>query len=210
MARGLGFSGAVRVAAAALGAVTSGRSIDEARDDVMEVAAGLEGHGDNAAASVHGGVVAHLGGRALALRVGPRLASSIVVTWIPDSATSTDRSRKSLPDVVDRAAAVFNLGRVVQMTLAVERDDPGLLAGATDDLLHQNARLAMVDGAEAVLRSGRAAGAWCGWLSGSGPTVAFLCAPDDAPAIADALPVGGHVKHLSIDTVGVRRIDPGV
>ena len=43
---------------------------------------------------------------------------------------------------------------------------------------------------------GLEAGAWCGWLSGSGPTVCLLCAPADAEALAAALPADGHTKHL--------------
>lgn len=207
MARGLGFSGAVRVAAAALGALSVGRDVDEARPDVLDVATGLEGHGDNAAASVYGGVVAHLGDRVLPLRLGPRLSGATVVAWVPDVTTSTDRSRRTLSDTVTRPAAVFNLGRVIQLTLAIERDDPALLAGATDDRLHQDTRLPRVEGAEEALRRGHARGAWCGWLSGSGPTVALLCDPVRAADVAAALPGDGHVKQLALDTVGVRRIE---
>ncbi len=52
--------------------------------------------------------------------------------------------------------------------------------------------------------AGVAAGAWAGWLSGSGPTVGLLCSPDVAESVAAALPAGGHTKLLSIDTVGCR------
>ena len=51
----------------------------------------LERHGDNAAASVFGGVVAWVDGRAIPLRVGPRLAAASVLVWIPDVTTSTDQ-----------------------------------------------------------------------------------------------------------------------
>ena len=43
---------------------------------------------------------------------------------------------------------------------------------------------------------------WCGWLSGSGPTIAALCAPDEAEALAAALPADGHTKILSVDRAG--------
>ena len=96
MARGLGFSGAARVAGAAL-AVVEG-SDDPAGDlvagrhRVLDVAARLERHGDNAAASVFGGVVAWVDGRVIEFRVGPRLAAASVLAWIPDVTTSTDNS----------------------------------------------------------------------------------------------------------------------
>jgi len=210
MGRGLGFSGAARVGGAALGALVHAEDPDAAlvaaRDGVLDVAVALEGHGDNAAASVFGGVVAWIDGRAIPLRVGPKLASASVVVWIPDLATSTDRSRSILPDAVARADAVHNLGRMAQFVLAIEHDDPSLLAGATDDRLHQAVRLPEVPGAAAALDAGIAAGAWCGWLSGSGPTVAFLADAITVEAVIASLPETGHVKHLHIADRGVHLI----
>ena len=207
MGRGLGFSGAARVGGAALGALVSAEDRDAAlvaaRDVVLDVAVALEGHGDNAAASVFGGVVAWVDGRAIRLRAGPKLTSASVVVWIPDLTTSTDRSRGALPDVVTRADAVNNLGRVAQFVLAIEHDDPSLLARATDDRLHQAVRLPEVPGAAAALDAGVSAGAWCGWLSGSGPTVAFLVDAHLADAVIASLPETGHVKHLHIASSGV-------
>jgi homoserine kinase len=99
---------------------------------------------------------------------------------------------------------------MAQFVAAIEHDDPSLLAGATDDRLHQPTRLADVPGAAAALAAGVAAGAWCGWLSGSGPTVAFLVDGDVATTVAAALPESGHVKHLHIAGYGVRLVtQPG-
>lgn len=210
MARGLGFSGAVRVGAAALAAAEAGggdEAITAASDGILRVAAELEGHGDNAAASLYGGVVAYAEDRVVRVRVGPVMAGATVVTWIPDVTTSTDRSRRTLPDVVDRSAAVHNIARSVRLALAFEHDDPELLAGATEDRLHQGARLPLVPGAADALDAGGAAGAWCGWLSGSGPTVALLCPPERASAVAAALPGAAHTKELAIDTRGARVLE---
>lgn len=214
MARGLGFSGAARVGGAALGVV--GMSDDPAavlaadlaaeRSRMLATAARLERHGDNAAASVFGGIVAWVDGRVIPLRVGPRLAGASVLAWVPDVTTSTDSSRGSLPESVTRRDAVHNLGRMAQFVAAIEHDDPSLLDGATDDRLHQTTRLADVPGAAAALAAGRAAGAWCGWLSGSGPTVAFLVDGEMATAVAAALPDSGHVKHLRIAGRGVHLV----
>ena len=205
--RGLGFSGAARVAGAALAVAMAGSEPDAALSaglaDVAEIAAGLEGHGDNAGASVFGGIVAWVDGRVLPLRIGPRLAEASAVVWIPDATTSTDRSRGALPGTVARADAVHNLGRVAQFVLAVEHDDPTLLVASTDDRLHQGVRLALVPGAAEALDVGVAAGAWCAWLSGSGPTVAFLVAADSVDAVIAALPESGQVKRLGIARRGV-------
>ena len=214
MARGLGFSGAARVGGAALAVV--GESEDPSADlaagrsGVLATAARLERHGDNAAASVCGGIVAWVDGRVIPLRVGPRLAGASVLAWIPEVTTSTDSSRGSLPEAVTRRDAVHNLGRMAQFVAAIEHDDPSLLDGATDDRLHQTTRVADVPGAAAALTAGRTAGAWCGWLSGSGPTVAFLVDGDVASAVAAALPGSGHVKHLHIAPHGVHLVtQPG-
>lgn len=210
MGRGLGFSGAARVAGAALAvAVAAGRDaadieLGARRGEVLDVAAALEGHGDNAAASTYGGVVAWVDGRALPLRVGPQLRAATVVAWVPDTVTSTDRSRSRLATQVERRDVVHNLGRVAQFVLAVEHDDPALLVGATDDRIHQPDRLPAVPGAADALDAGVRSGAWCGWLSGSGPTVALLCDGAVAATVAASLPENGHAKLLHIAGEGVQ------
>lgn len=206
MARGLGFSGAVRVAGAALAAVRAGATIGSRCDEILAVAADLEGHGDNVAASLFGGVVAFVEGRSIPFRIGPVLGSAAFVAWIPDLTTSTDSSRSSLPLQVDRLDAIHNIGRATQLALAFAHDDPGLLVEATEDRLHQAQRLSAVPGAADAMTAGVAAGAWCSWLSGSGPTVGFLADARVAATVADALPAGGHAKILAIDHHGAREI----
>ncbi len=209
VARGLGFSGAVRVGAAAL-AVCQRQgghgALHSAAAEIVRVAAGHEGHGDNVAASMYGGAVAYVEGDVVPITIGPVLGAARVIAWIPDVTTSTDRSRRTLPPLVDRSAAVHNIGRALQLALAFEHDDPSLLSGATDDRLHQADRLPLVPGAADALAAGTSAGAWCGWLSGSGPTVAFLCPESAAAEVAGALPPGGHCKRLAIDSVGAHLV----
>jgi homoserine kinase len=211
MSRGLGFSGAARVGGAALAVAAAGAdpggALAAERDSIIDVVARLERHGDNAAASVLGGVAAWADGRAIPLRVGPRVAAAAVVVWIPDVTTSTDQSRDTLPELVARADAVLNLGRIAQFVAAIEHDDPALLVGATEDRLHQPLRLVDVPGAAAALAVGVAAGAWCGWLSGSGPTVALLVADDLVEVVTTSLPRSGHVKRLRIAARGAHLLD---
>lgn len=206
MGRGLGFSGAVRVGAAALAVVQSGRSIIDGADDILLLTTELEGHGDNVAASLYGGVVAFVEGRSVPFVLGPVLAGASFVSWVPDVTTSTDKSRQTLGADVSRTDAVHNIGRAVQFALAFAHDDPALLADATADRLHQATRLPLVPNAAEAIDAGVAAGAWCSWLSGSGPTVGFLVSADRAAHVVAALPDGGHTKVLSIDTVGARSI----
>ena len=203
MARGLGFSGAVRVGAAALAVVQAGHQISGSVDDILVATTELEGHGDNVAASLHGGVVAFVGARAIPFRLGPVLSAASFVAWVPDVTTSTNASRRTLPDSVARADAVHNIGRATQFALAFAHDDPDLLRGAADDRLHQAWRVPAVAGAADAIEAGAASGAWCAWLSGSGPTVGMLCDSDIATEVAASLPANGHTKVLGIDTAGV-------
>ncbi len=212
MSRGLGYSGAVRVGGAAVAAIQQGGGRDATEvvrgADVLEVAARLEGHGDNALASQRGGVTLYDPARPVELRLAFD-PEPVVVAWSPvDVTASTNRSRAALPASVDRADATFNVARVAMLVAAFERGDVDLLRVAMEDRLHQAVRLGALPGSAEALAAGVEAGAWAGWLSGSGPTVAFLCAPADAERVADGLPAGGQVRTVAIDKVGVRPIDP--
>ena len=211
MGRGLGFSGAARVGGASLAVVQGADDPEGALRDgagtILRISSDLEGHGDNVAASLFGGVVASVDGAALSLRVGPVIAAAAVVVWIPEATTSTDSSRAGLSSTIERADVIHNLGRVAQFVLAVERDDPMLLSGATADRIHQPYRLPHVAGAPEALAAGIEAGAWCGWLSGSGPTIAFLCDASAVPSVVNSMPTSGHCKRLGIDTLGTRIVD---
>ena len=212
MSRGLGYSGAVRVGGAAVAAIQRVGDRDVADvvrgPEVLEVAARFEGHGDNALASQWGGVTVYDRKRPIELHLAFD-PEPVVVAWSPlDVTTSTNRSRAKLPAAVDRADATFNVARVAMLVAAFERGDVDLLRDAMDDRLHQTIRLGALPGSAEALQAGVDAGAWAGWLSGSGPTVAFLCAPADASRVAGGLPPGGQVRTMAIDKVGVHPIDP--
>ncbi len=204
MGRGLGFSGAVRVggASAAFVQIDGHAALDdhETRREILRISADLEHHGDNAAASLHGGIVAVADDTVTSV---PLAFDPAVVVWIPAAATtSTDRSRTSLSDTVARADAVFNLSRVAMFVAACASGDAAALRQATEDRLHQAERLAAVPASAAALGAGLGAGAWAAWLSGSGPTVAMLCEPSRADELAAALPGAGQTKVLRIDHEG--------
>lgn len=209
MGRGLGFSGAVRVGGVAAAMVQrDGRgALDDAetRHAILHIAADLEHHADNAAASLHGGVVVVADDSVTNV---PLAFDPAVVVWVPSTATtSTDRSRTSLPDTVSRDDAVFNLARVAMFVAACGAGDSATLRRATDDRLHQPQRLADAPESAVALEAGLAAGAWAAWLSGSGPSVAMLCEPSRADALAAALPGAGHTKVLRIDHEGATATD---
>jgi homoserine kinase len=202
MGRGLGFSGAMRVGglvAAWAQRAGAGADLDADRAGLLQLAIELEGHGDNVAASLYGGVVATAAGRAV---VVPLAIEPAVVAWVPSFSTATEKSRRALPATVPFGDAVFNIGRTALLVAALAAGDVHALRNATGDRLHQDLRMAEAEPSRQALNAGLDAGAWCGWLSGSGPTVALLCAPGDADAIGAALPAEGAVKVLGVDLEG--------
>jgi homoserine kinase len=204
--RGLGFSGAMRVGGAAV-AMTQrlGRhALAERHAAVLGVAAALEGHADNVAASLYGGVVATDGTRAV--RVETPLHPDVVL-WIPEETTSTAASRTALPAAVPFDDAAFNVGRTAMLVAALAAGDVAALSAATEDRLHQERRFLTAVASRAALAAGVAAGAWCGWLSGSGPTVAFLCAAGAGKSITADLPTGGHTRVLALARDGTTLVD---
>ena len=91
------------------------------------------------------------------------------------------------------------------MVAALAAGDVAALRVASEDRLHQNLRLAKVPDSHHALRKAVEAGAWCAFLSGSGPSIAALTAPGRAAeAVADALPRAGRTMILGIDHEGAR------
>jgi homoserine kinase len=200
--RGLGFSGSARVAGL-VAALAQERGpgfapLDEA-EQILHVATALEGHADNIAPSIFGGVVASAGGHAVRV---PLPFEPAVVVWVPPSTTSTDQSRAALCASVPFVDAVFNVGRTALLVASLAAGNIHALRTATEDRLHQDQRFEHAPASRRALEVALAAGAWCGWLSGSGPTIATMCAPDDARDLAGALPAEGHTKILAIDLAG--------
>jgi homoserine kinase len=201
--RGMGFSGAVRVgglmAAHAQRHGSDPDALGAALGDLLLVATELEGHADNVAASLLGGVVATAGGRAVRV---PMPFDPAMVMWVPAFATSTDESRATLPSAVPFVDVAFNIGRTALLVAALAAGEVAALREATRDRVHQDVRLAAAPPSRDAMEAALAAGAWASWLSGSGPTVAAMCAVDEAEDLAAAMPEGGHTKILRIDHAG--------
>ena len=203
MGRGLGFSGAARVAGVvAAHAQKSGLSIDAlvaARKDLLHASTQLEGHPDNVAASLVGGVTASASGEVVRL---PLALDPTILAWVPETQTSTDKSRTAIPTTLSIGDAVLNIGHTALLMGALASGDIEVLRIATQDRIHQDIRLAHAPGSKAALEAALSTNAWCAWLSGSGPTVAVMCAKSDAKKIASQLPKNGVVLELTIDQHG--------
>ena len=124
--RGLGSSSAVAVAAAAAAFRATGT---EPADRVLfELVAELEGHPDNAAAAVYGGLVVAFDGVVHRLDLAPGLE---VVLAVPDVRLSTRQAREALPDVVPHPVAARSVARSAMLVEGLRTGDPALLDKAT-------------------------------------------------------------------------------
>ena len=198
-ARGMGFSGAARVAGLLAVAMQQGKSLEDCRRWLFLEATKLEGHPDNVAPSVFGGVTVAVGERVLRVPLG---LQATVILWIPETLSGTKESRGKLPKQVSMEDAVFNMGRTALLIAAFTNGDTELLGEASQDRLHQEIRLKALPETERAMNAATEAGAWCSWLSGSGPTAAALCEPAMADKIAAALPEGGEISISHIDMRG--------
>lgn len=173
MQSGLGSSAAAAVAGLLLYDRLAGPRDER---DLLRAATRLEGHADNAAAALRGGLTMACvcdDGHVIA-RTSPWPESIRFVAATPAVAVPTTEARRVLPDAVPRGDAVFNLQRALLLVRAVQSGELDLLREALRDRWHQPYRAALVPGLQEALafRHPQLLGT-C--LSGSGPTVLALC-----------------------------------
>ena len=188
LARGLGSSAAAVVA----GLFAANRLLEPSPltdEQLFDYAVVLEGHPDNVAPAIQGGVTLsikeHKAVRNLALKPHKDL---VAVVCIPEFQLETAKARAVLPDTVLREAAVENVSRAMLLASAIERGRWEDLAAAMGDRLHQPYRAALIPGFRDVIKAALAAGTCGAALSGSGPTVLALCRKGpQAQAIGEAM-----------------------
>ncbi len=163
--RGLGSSAAVAAAAAAAAGAA----------DPLAVAAATDGHPENAAASVLGGLVTAtmVGARPVAARL-PIDPGLVFVVLVPDRRLPTAEARSVLPAQVPHAHARFNLGRM-GLLLAGLADRRRLVPEAAEDRLHQGPRGALFPEAAGLMAGLLEAGALAACWSGAGPSLLAIC-----------------------------------
>ena len=197
--RGLGSSSAARVAGIALASRLLGLDRDPSR--MLRLASSLEGHGDNAAAAIFGGLTLAFSDRE-AVRLEPH-ASLRPVALIPDHITvSTEAARAALPSSTSFSDASFNAGRSALALLALT-ERPDLLADALEDRLHQQVRLDLAPDADELFRSLKRNGVpVC--VSGSGPAL-LAFETDDRPAPEPG--EGWRALRLAVRALGVEILE---
>ncbi len=207
--RGLGGSAAALVGGAVAANELFGGQI--AAPDLLNIVCELDGHPDNAAPALLGGlVIGTLTPTGIsAVRLEPK--DLAVAVAVPDFSVSTTAARRALPELVPHRDAVFNVGRSGLLLGALATGEYGLLRVAMQDKLHQPYRAHLVPGLEEVIDAALAQGAHGACLSGSGPTVLAFTSRELAPAVAAAMKktfeAGGTTARswaLEVDLIGAR------
>lgn len=200
LARGLGSSAALAVAAAA---------VAQSPEPLLE-GVRVDGHAENAAASLWGGLVVASGhdARAQARRLALDPAWRFVVV-VPDEELSTAAAREVLPAMVPLSDAVANLGAMGLLIAGLAHLED-FVEGSMDDLLHQPYRSALLPYGDDLLVTLRAAGAAGSCWSGAGSTMLALVVDErvgDVSGAGEAFlssrGISGRVHVLDADTVGL-------
>jgi homoserine kinase len=184
LSRGLGSSAAAWVGGLLAANALLGEPLDRAA--LVTAAARAEGHPDNVAAAVLGGLTVSCADGARVVAVSLPVPSEITwVVLVPEAESSTREARAVLPESLPRTDAVFNVQRVSLLLAALAAGRPDLLDLAMQDRLHQPYRQRLFPWMEAVAGAGRRAGALGCVLSGAGPSMlAAVRGPGDAVARA--------------------------
>ena len=203
LSRGLGSSAAAFTSGTLAALRATGKN--PSHDDLFQYVKRLEGHPDNAAASVYGGLVSVAEGWVVHHTLSAELQPILVV---PDFEVSTRDSRKVVPDCVQLDAVVRTLGRLGALISGLQTGSKAILENALGDEIHEPPRLAAHPHLSDLMKTALAAGAAYTCLSGAGPSILSLANPDQADQVRDALidAVGesGRVMVLAPDTVGAR------
>jgi homoserine kinase len=204
--RGLGSSAAAALSGVLAANAVAGLNWDE--QEVIAQAARVEGHPDNVAAAMLGGLV-------VCVRDGPVAQVAVpdelrAVLFIPDGEMSTDAARRVVPHSFSREEAIYNASRCALLVTAMLTGRLELLGEAMRDLWHQPARSELMPHVPRLIDAALAAGAHGACLAGAGPSVLALCTGNteavEAALVAEAplVPVAGRVAGYAVRNFGAR------
>lgn len=172
--RGMGSSGSAIVAGVKAAQGLLEGVVDFTDEDLLALATALEGHPDNVAPALFGGLTI-----AWTAEHGPKFKKLSVhrgvspMVLVPDFKMSTELARSLQPESVPHEDAVFNVSRSALLVAALTQS-PELLFEATEDRLHQDYRASAMPETSAVITALRTAG-FAAVVSGAGPSILVLC-----------------------------------
>lgn len=188
-ARGLGSS--VTVIAGILAGLDALHGTKLSRRQLVEIATALEGHPDNASAGILGGFCVSrcdpaTGGYIDTVRLAVPAELAFVVAS-PNGEMLTKEARGVLPATLPYFDAVKSINSATYFTAAFMTGDYEKLRHAVADFMHEPYRLPKIQGGREAIDAGVAAGAFTGWLSGSGSSVLCLSRRENADAVLAAM-----------------------
>jgi len=206
-AGGMGSSAAM-LAAGVLAANAIGE-LELSKDTLLAIATELEGHPDNVAPALYGGLIACMqeDGHIFTSRYTPHPSLHFVILS-PDFPLSTQKARSVLPTSVSRADAIYNCAHLVMLLRALENGDEPMLTASLRDRLHQPYRFPLIDEYDNVrsIAERNNCNALC--ISGAGPALLCLtCDPSFAGRMENDLKAMHHywrVLDLAVDNVGAK------
>lgn len=208
LARGLGSSAAAIVGGLFAANELSGSKLT--RHDIFELATEMEGHPDNVAPAIFGGITVSMmeDGKPSYLRFMPPKPLYMIVA-IPQFRLATKTARSVLPKQVPHEDAVFNLSRTAMLVTALNQGKYEYLAQALEDRLHQPYRMPLIQGMKDVVALAKEAGAYGCVISGAGPSLIAFAEknPDD---IGQAMVKGFNQNEVDAKYVVLQVAEKGV
>ena len=198
MTRGLGSSAAAIGAGLTAGFLLRDGSISN-RSELFKELTCREGHGDNAAAAVYGGLqfCFEEQGSGITRKAIPCPQSLGVIVVIPEHELATSKARAALPVAHETSAVTTNMAALALLLRSMEESDTRLLSEACTDTMHEPYRLPLVPGLTEALCALRGDSHLLGsWLSGAGPTLASFAAISSFPELLKGNGVSSAVAAL--------------
>lgn len=186
IARGLGSSAAAILAGYDLALAVCGKP--RADDEAFAAALAHEGHGDNAAPCIYGGLraVARTADGTVVIRL--HLSEAVGFAYAaPAARLTTESARKVLPASVPHKTAAVSLGRLAALIRGLAEGRVDLIQIGVRDELHVPHRLPMIPNAAAAMSAATDAGAWAVTISGAGSGLIAMCQPERAAEVAAAM-----------------------
>lgn len=185
-ARGLGSSSAAIVSGVVLANALLGAPLSE--NDMLQIAARVEGHPDNVAPALLGGFVVSMMEDGVCTSVKIPVADTWkAVVAIPDYELMTEEARAVLPTSYSRADAVHNISAVSFLLTSFFTQNPTYLARGFSDRIHVPYRIGLIPGGEDVMENAKAAGAFGATISGSGSTMIAFADAAHAKNVGEAM-----------------------
>ncbi len=176
--RGLGSSSAGIVGGLIAANELSGSPLSA--DELLDIAAEIEGHPDNVAPALLGGLTVNVQGDDKIHYVKSEIPDDLVfATIIPDFILSTKRSRGVIPKSISVRDAVFNMGRSALLVSSIMTGKYENIKTAVDDKIHQNYRKQFIPHLDELFKAAYDAGALGVYLSGAGPSAVAIVRRDN-------------------------------